>query len=329
MAFGSAAVLPESTEDFSINAFAQQSEVILPTGDVRLPQAVEIELPQGYTLSEDAKQKLDASFSAEDSLVRRTLSPYVYKCLSNYKNGCMLQRFYNDLVDAIEDMWYTSGDLKENDLGLSEDKKYLRMVGYSKYGLSKYEAMTIFNFMSISCPMSFYIKETYYNFTNGSLGFVPKDEYVSGEERTSWNNKVMQYIKSYDSVLKGKTTMYQKALAVHDELVRRIEYAFIPNWPSGYEDAVLYEHGYNEVTPDGVRITNDYEFLGGVSYSSYGIRENLNYVDTNLVYEGLKTTGDSMAYYVKPSDAGAPEHHQSQHATTGIAVLCRQYGWLH
>ncbi len=228
MAFGSAAVLPESTEDFSINAFAQQSEIILPTGDVRLPQAVEIELPQWYTLPQDAKQKLDASFSAEDSLVRRTLSPYVYKCLSNYKNGCMLQRFYNDLVDAIEDMWYTSGDLKENDLGLSEDKKYLRMVGYSKYGLSKYEAMTIFNFMSISCPMSFYINETYYNFTNGSLGFVPKDEYVSGEERTSWNNKVMQYIKSYDSVLKGKTTMYQKALAVHDELVRRIEYAFIP-----------------------------------------------------------------------------------------------------
>ena len=214
LALSSFALLP--ADDFTASARSQE-EYILPVGGV---------VPF-YTLNADGAVPEERAFWEEPldngsetqsgSLIRQTSSKYMYRCLSEYENGENMQKLYDDILSTLEEFWYSTATVRS--------KSKIFWFSNRDYGVTSDEAVLTATMVYDANPMLFFANKGIWSGLN-EVGIQIKSDYFAPSTRAQWESEVSEYISSYESALNGKTTLYQKALALHDALVRRTEYAF-------------------------------------------------------------------------------------------------------
>ena len=240
MLFSSSAILSNEihAEAVSHISVQEKSNYILPVGG-----AAPIKVYEKTTPPKTEKTRNDSSFtsdigiSASESLLRRTQSKYMYSCLAKYKNGAKMQKLYNDLLKKMESLWYASGNMPVSDSGWGD---YEYFFYCSNYGLTVDEAMFTATVFLDANPMMFFAEKGIWS-SYDSVGIEIKKEYVSSSVRRNWDKKIKNYINSFSSALSGKNTLYHKALAIHDTLIRKTTYAFVPGTVSPVSESWAHD----------------------------------------------------------------------------------------
>ena len=270
MSLGTAAALPENGQTETLRASAQeQTEVLLPSGGVEYVQVEELDDGEIIIPRVCFEQQLNGTVADPALPFAKTSSAYINKCLSNYKHGSGMQKLYDDIIDKLEAVWYSQGDWKQYKLDYNEELVYGFEVNFSDLGLTKNEAFSVYMFSCITLPVKFFTTlKVFLSSTAGSLYIGLFQEYAPDTVRTEYTNKILSYIKSYESCLSGKKTLYEKALALHDELCKRTEYAYVPGTKT--PESELWAHTITGAIDKNSAVCQGYALVYEMLVNYYG-----------------------------------------------------------
>ena len=163
----------------------------------------------------------------EQDFLEKCGSRYGYDYLGSLPNGEKLQQAYEDILAISEQLWLDDTaeiyDTEEN------DTEILDMIDIK--GLTEREGYLVEDIFRADNPIFFYLADfdAYCDDEVSELTVRIRDDYCSAEKRTDVQERLKDFIISTASAADGKTTKFDTALALHDELISRVDYAFDEN----------------------------------------------------------------------------------------------------
>ena len=162
----------------------------------------------------------DAAYT-EAEIMDLCAGDYVYEYLATMRNGEALQAFYRDM-DAKAKAFH-------NDLApiLIEDE-YAFMANYSDLGLTYQDAKTVWQFYRDDHPLYYWISNSI-AYTSADIAIVVDDEFKDASVRKAKNENIYALINDFLADTKDLASPYLFALACHDMIIDRIDYAYKGN----------------------------------------------------------------------------------------------------
>ena len=144
-------------------------------------------------------------------------STYGYDSLLSFSNGEERQEVYDKIYAAYEAFWNSDEDLDDEYVSGS-GFYYLASIDLTGYSLDSNELLEIYIAFQFDNPMFYYIATTFYG-GNQSIILVVDEDYINASERARLNSLIIEKVDEYKSAADGKTTDYDKMVAVHDKLL--------------------------------------------------------------------------------------------------------------
>ena len=170
----------------------------LACGDVL--EARRILLPTGYALPENYH------------------GDYGYYALGKMEKGGSLQELYR-LIDAAAAAFHS-----DTSRSLSAGET-LKVLNFSTLGLTAYQAQTVWAIYRNDHPL-YYWMANYISTTQTNLYLYVDEAYLSGDVRETYNRLIYTETERYLASLNGESSDYRIALAIHDLILSRIDYAY-------------------------------------------------------------------------------------------------------
>ena len=162
------------------------------------------------------KQQFD--FGSAYSTPENYDGDYAYNSLLLLEHGSAMAELYLR-IDAEADHFHSSGiDLPQSENGI------IASFDYTELGLSTDEALAVWTAYRTDHPLYYWISNTV-SYTKTKLFLAASDEYCSGEVRNAKNTVIYNGVRDVLASV-AASTVYHTALAFHDEIILRTEYAY-------------------------------------------------------------------------------------------------------
>lgn len=141
---------------------------------------------------------------------------YGYDYLGGLERGDKLQAFYL-AIDSVCDEFH----LSETTLG----DNILETFTLADYGIGLAEAGAVLKTYKADNPLYYWISSTV-SYTEKDFSVLVGDEYLSADIRLEYNKAVFNAVKDYLLKASGYTSTYELTLAIHDEIIKNVNYAY-------------------------------------------------------------------------------------------------------
>lgn len=163
---------------------------------------------------------------------------YGYTFLGTMSNGRNLQTFYERLDTKIK-LFHENHDIDATTITVSgEDALQVASIKYSDLGLTSDMAISVWSTYLNDNPLYYWMSRTV-AWSSTNLIVLTSQEYDTGEERKEENQKIYKAIQSQASIIDQSDSAYRKALAYHDAIVNKVNYAYDSN---GEPETSLWAH---------------------------------------------------------------------------------------
>ena len=242
---------------------------------------------QAYTSTPAASGQTDAD------LIRCCGSRNNYTCLGTYSNGAKIQQFYNQMYDAMVQLWDQTITLPGTSYNNEGECYYLDMFSYKAAGISYTDARRAYTAMRLDNPIFYFMSSTIVS--NQLLGYVCpmiSKDYVTDSSRKSAQASIKSFLKTIAGKINWKYTNYYKALVINNYIVNNCTYAYdSPGKPSEQD----YAHS-----------------ISGPIFKKKGVCEAyaklfqlcLNYVGVDCIYVHGKGGSEAHAWNIVKLDDG-------------------------
>jgi len=242
---------------------------------------------QAYTSTTAASGQTDAD------LIRYCGSRNNYTCLGTYSNGAKIQQFYNQMYDAMVQLWDQTITLPGTSYNNEGECYYLDMFSYKAAGISYTDARRAYTAMRLDNPIFYFMSSTIVS--NQTFGYVCpmiSKDYVTDSSRKSAQASIKSFLKTIAGKINWKYTNYYKALVINNYIVNNCTYAYdSPGKPSEQE----YAHS-----------------ISGPIFKKKGVCEAyaklfqlcLNYVGVDCIYVHGKGGSEAHAWNIVKLDDG-------------------------
>ena len=151
-------------------------------------------------------------------------STYGYDSLSEFSDGDDRQEVYDQIYAEYEAFWNSSEDL-DDEVVAGSGFYYLAEIDITGYSLDSDDLLEIYMAFQFDNPIFYYAPTTFYS-NSQTMTLVVDEDYITGEERYRLNDIVISKVEEYESVADGKTSDYDKMVAVHDMVLEDMDYAY-------------------------------------------------------------------------------------------------------
>ena len=141
---------------------------------------------------------------------------YGYNYLGTLSGGANMQSLYR-AIDEVCDAFHISSETIEEDT--------LATFTLSDYGTTLAEAAAVIKTYKNDNPLYYWISPTV-SYNDISIAITVDEEYMSAETRLEYNKAIYDGVKSYLEKAAGYSTAYELALAIHDEIIRNVNYSY-------------------------------------------------------------------------------------------------------
>lgn len=154
----------------------------------------------------------------EDQLIDMCAGNYAYDYLGKMQNGEALQKLYLDI------------DVKAKAFHLDptaalQDDKHTFFADFAVHGLTAEEAIIVWRFYRDDHPLYYWIANTI-DYIGSELAVVVSEGCKDGAVRKATNESIYAQINAFLSETKDLTSPYLFALACHDMIINKIDYAY-------------------------------------------------------------------------------------------------------
>jgi len=192
---------------------------------------------------------------------------------SKYSNNTKLLSLYNEIKDVIIKFYNSSTDVKiSNQINSSSGDYIYGTVDYKDNGLSSSEASMVYYTLKDDMPYYYFMSCILYYDAN-KLYFVLDKNYASYNDRTQYYKMIDNKVKEYKNLTDNFSKKYEKVLAVHDKMIREVDYT----------DEEEYD-GYKEESHNIVGVLGKYD--ADAVCQGYAMAANLiyNYIGVDCVF---------------------------------------------
>ncbi len=227
----------------------------------------------------------------ESELPAHCQAHFAYEDMQNSPDPEAWQTFYDRLFKAYSELWTCTENLKPYTF-LNNDIFY-KIVDYSDLNISDQAASQIYYMFRNDNPLFYYARSLSWS-GYGSFYITVEEEYADASARIQIQSQIIDYLISMTDKVDGLTSEYQIAKALHDEMIKSSEYAYV--YKNGYRYADT-----SEVYQTIVGIIRDNKGVCAAYASTYELLMNYFGVDCAYV-TGLGNGGDHAWNVAKLDD---------------------------
>lgn len=154
----------------------------------------------------------------EEQLIDMCAGNYAYDYLGKMQNGEALQKLYRD-IDAKAEAFHLDPSAP------LQDGMHAFFADYGVHGLTANEAIIVWRFYRDDHPLYYWISNTI-DYTENELVFVVPEGCRDGAVRKATNESIYARINAFLTDTKDLTSPYLFALACHDMIINKIDYAY-------------------------------------------------------------------------------------------------------
>ncbi len=154
----------------------------------------------------------------EEQLINMCAGNYAYDYLGKMPNGEALQKLYRD-IDAKAKAFHLDPSAP------LQDGMHAFFADFAVHGLTADEAFTVWRFFRDDHPLYYWIANSI-DFRGSKLALVVDEEFRDGSARKSTNDNIYAVINTFLADTKELESPYLFALACHDMIINRIDYAY-------------------------------------------------------------------------------------------------------
>ena len=141
-----------------------------------------------------------------------------YTYLNKQNNAENLKAFYRDL-DNVCKSFYT------NYTNVTDAKYVIGTVSFADRSLSADEALMVHRVFTLDTPRYYWLAKQYYHNSQAISLCIDKD-YATGSVRKQIAADISSFIAELKALTNNYSTISEKALAVHDYIIKRIDYKY-------------------------------------------------------------------------------------------------------
>ncbi|MBE5737525.1 MAG: hypothetical protein E7348_03905 [Clostridiales bacterium] len=168
---------------------------------------------------------------------------YGYVFLGTMSNGDKLQALYQK-IDAKIKLFHENKDIDATTITISgQNMLQVASVKFSDLGLSSDVALSVWDTYLNDNPLYYWISKTV-AWSSTNLILLTEQEYDTGEERSAINQKIYSAIQTQLSIIDQSQSAYRKALAYHDAIINKVNYAYDSN---GDPETSIWAHNIDGV----------------------------------------------------------------------------------
>lgn len=143
---------------------------------------------------------------------------YGYRHLESCEKATGLTQLYLDMQKDAEK--FASGTADRN-----LEKGFIGSYAYGAYGLTFHEATSVWNMLKNDNPQYYWLDTRIY-YTSTRIYLSVGEEYLSASERERCDALIAEKRKYYLERISNCKTDFEKALILHDEIIRNVDYSY-------------------------------------------------------------------------------------------------------
>ncbi|MBR4061651.1 MAG: leucine-rich repeat protein [Clostridia bacterium] len=207
----------------------------------------------------------NASAYTEDQLIDMCAGNYAYDYLGKMQNGEALQKLYRD-IDAKAKAFHLDPS------AALQDDKHAFFVDFAFHGLTANEAVVAWRFYRDDHPLYYWISNTI-DYSENELVFVVPEDCRDGAVRKATNDSIHAQINAFLADTKDLTSPYLFALACHDMIIDKIDYAYESDGVTPQDD--YWAHSILGVFEVGVGVCESYARTFSLFLNARGVENAL------------------------------------------------------
>lgn len=146
---------------------------------------------------------------------------YGYESLGEMENGAARQQLYRE-IDKIVKAFHTNYRLNLDVTG--DQKEAAGAVSYSELGLTNSDSYEVWDAYRDDHPLYYWVNAFWSN--NENVYIIPDEAYAKGSVREAYNERIEDALEDYLELIEKETSAYRIALAFHDAIIEKIDYAY-------------------------------------------------------------------------------------------------------
>lgn len=250
--------------------------------------------------SEDAKKVIEnLNYPSTPGLKSRSASRqgegWGYQDLDKRSNSASRKALYSEIQNAVADFEKSNADV-ENKI---ENKNIFASIDLSALGLSETEVVETYKVFTYDHPEHYWLENgltIIYIDNHPHLLLSVYDEYVLSDVRNKCDTVIQNAMAEYEALAVGMATNYDKILAVHDKVIKDIDYAYNE---AGDPETAVWAHNIMGVFENKLAVCEGYARAFQLIMNHFGI-ENVyitGYAGEDHAWNMVKLD-DGQYYYI-------------------------------
>ena len=259
--------------------------------------------------------------SSLSELKENTSTDYGYQDLNLRENTEGKQQFYNDIAKKAEEFWDNGKDISATSSSAG-DIYIMGMCVVDNYGLTFDEAASVYETFRSDNPLMYYLSTTFLGFVQNDKTYIilsSFEDFADGSVRNSYAVAIPELIESYSECVNG-VSAYDDAKAIHDKIIKTIDFAFKDDGVSASDSGVAHSiigavegKGVCEAYARTYQLLCTYYGIDNIFVKSTSHAWNIVKLDDGLYYNVDCTWDDSgdtpnYNYFAKGTDSFYQSH---------------------
>ncbi len=144
-----------------------------------------------------------------------------YRALAAFRNGAAMQSFYQELDRLAKEFHTGKTDLAPTEMGVA----MIGSICEEDFGLTLEEASAVFSFYKNDHPYYFWIYHGHGMTNTNNFALIVHNDYCKAADREKYEKQILDTLKKYLALVKDEDSVYEMALAFHDEIIRNTVYS--------------------------------------------------------------------------------------------------------
>ncbi len=145
-----------------------------------------------------------------------------YDSLDGESNATGKKSFYKDLAELCKSF---NSDFTDKTPTDSDGSIVIGSLDYAKYSLTSDQMRIVVQYFILDNPRYYWLSGTYkYTATNAKICLI--SDYASGAKRRQLASEIEGFLADCKTAVSSMKTSYEKALYIHDLLIKRIDYKY-------------------------------------------------------------------------------------------------------
>ncbi|MCD8371826.1 MAG: hypothetical protein LUD27_00800 [Clostridia bacterium] len=201
----------------------------------------------GQTSSEDSSDT--EKEETEDFEVREGNSSYGYYQLAGETNGASMQSVYLKMYTACESFTENTGDISA-----ANGYYTISEISYSDC-LTTEEALSVWKIFYLENPMYYWLSSSCV-YSTSKIYLCIDEAYASYADRAVYDAAIAAMITEANSLVSQQSTELEKAMAIHDYIIGKIDYAYQSDKTT--PETAIWAHNITGVSSKGAGVCEAY-----------------------------------------------------------------------